>query len=138
MVRSFLSNVWRKLIRLKALTQNIIFSEIWSDVQHPTKSRHFLWSMNIKHTIYFGYLTPTRQETEKRLMDFLFNTPKTSHGKVIIWKIGECICQCNLLWTKCKCICCMECSRQIIICHDYVKLPMWEISPIILLILTSQ
>ena len=37
-----------------------------------------------KTTIYFGYLTLARQQSEKRLMDFLFNTQKTEFEEVIL------------------------------------------------------
>lgn len=95
-------------------------SFLWNIEEHPTSSGPFFERLDIKHTIYFGYLTQDGQEHQKRLMDFLFKPAKTHAFSKYPLHISV-----NDCTTK------SECVKQIIICHDYARLSMWEISPII-------
>ena len=94
---------------------------LWNIEEHPTWSGPFPERMNIEHTIYFGYLTQDGQEHQKRLMDFLFKPAEKTHAleSILYILLNDCTQQSG------------ECVRQIIICHDYARLSMWEISPII-------
>ena len=53
-------------------------SFLWNIEEHPTSSGPFFERLDIKHTIYFGYLTQDGQEHQKRLMDFLFKPAKNT------------------------------------------------------------
>lgn len=85
-------------------------SFLWNIEEHQTSRGPFFERMNIKHTIYFGYLTQDGQEHQKRLMDFLFKLEKTHASKSILYiLVNDC--------TKSECIVCKANNNMSWLCE---------------------
>ena len=85
-LRVLRASIWAFLLRhnKSKYSGKILYQEeqwhkrsfLWNIEEHPTSSGPLFERMDIKHTIYFGYLTQDGQEHQKRLMDFLFKPAK--------------------------------------------------------------